>query len=214
MDWIPPDPAPQKRWPLPHAMPLLLTALLLVVVLSTLGYGYFGLHWFDHKGGPALTQGATATSTALPSAAATSTTSPAAATSTTLPPTPTFTAVPPTATHAAAPTAVPQPQATATPAGPPPTLWVFQIVFAPKNCSQVSGGWSCSDTLGNTGSVNLNWTASTTMSGVSFSPAGGALAPGQQIQVLMVLPCVHTGTIYFTGPANQVTVSWGCYVNG
>lgn len=192
------------------ARPVIMVVLVVVIlaVLATVSYGYVGLNWFrpNRPASVAQAPAATATQAHQPSATTGPAPSPTLTTAQTVTPNPQPTATPTNSSS--------KPTATPTPAGPPPQLWVHQVVFAPKYCAQVAGGWSCADTLGNTGSSPLPWTASSTMSGASFTPSSGTLAPGEQTQVTFILPCVHSGTIYFTGPANQVAVSWGCYANG
>ena len=125
---------------------------------------------------------------------------------------------PPTATPGApssqlAPTTTPK-LPTPTPGTPSPQLRVVLVALAPRDCTPVAHGWSCGDTLTNTGSRALSWKASSTMSGASVAPSSGTLAPRQQLQVTFTLPCVHAGTISFTGPTNRVVVMWACYANG
>lgn len=208
MDWIPGDEEGYKRRPDPNVIALLIV-LVVVLAFAVVGYGFIGLHWFSSKNAHPLTQSATETATQAPQSTVSLADTTGTATSTPRAGIPTATPTP----RAGVPTATSGPAATATPASPPPQLWVHQIVLAPKNCVQVANGWSCSDTLGNFGSANLQWTASSNMAQVVFSPSSGTITPGQQIQVNITIPCVPSGYLYFTGPANQVAVSWGCYAN-
>lgn len=177
----------------------LMASLLLVVVLSTLIYGYVELNWFSPRNPSAIAQAPTAT--AAPTNQPTATTG--------------FT---PTATSAPRPTATPKPKPTSTPTPSGGSkIGANRRALAPKYCAPASNNntlWRCDVILQNLGSANLKWKASSSMRGVTFTPPGGVLAPGQQFDVFMVIPCVHTGTLYFTGPVNQVSVSWGCYATG
>ncbi len=54
---------------------------------------------------------------------------------------------------------------------------------------------------------NLNWSARSSLSGVTFSPQNGTLSPGQSVQVTISnLPYVN-GTFTFSSGANPGTVS-------
>ena len=71
------------------------------------------------------------------------------------------------------------------------------------SCPNVSGGWTCTVTLGETSSSqgNLNWTAKTSLTGVTFTPASGTLSPGGSASVVIAVPtsaCID-GTFSFVG---------------
>jgi hypothetical protein len=60
---------------------------------------------------------------------------------------------------------------------------------------------------------NLNWTAFTNVPGhITFSPAGGVLAPGRSILVTITVPfnACTPGLFFFRGPANTHTITWAC----
>jgi hypothetical protein len=91
-----------------------------------------------------------------------------------------------------------------------------------SDCQSVTNpsGWSCPVTIGaaRTNTAPLSWTASGKgVSGITFTPASGTLAPGQTVQITVFVPannCQATVTLSFVGPANTVTVSWSCGSNG
>lgn len=59
----------------------------------------------------------------------------------------------------------------------------------------------------------LDWTAYTNISNkISFSPASGALAPGQSVIVNITIPLnvCQSGLFFFQGPANTHTITWAC----
>src|SRR5256885_8617374 len=76
------------------------------------------------------------------------------------------------------------------------------------------GGWNCTTKLalapGSTAA--LDWSASSELSGVIFTPSSGTLSPGQPEQVSIFVPSsdCKNGTFSFTGPANTASVNWGC----
>ncbi len=59
----------------------------------------------------------------------------------------------------------------------------------------------------------LNWSAFTNVpGGITFSPASGALAPGQSILVTIIVPtnACTPGLFFFRGPINTHTITWAC----
>ena len=200
-----------------------MAAFILIVILSTVSYGYFKPNWFSSNNSSARSQILTATATQVSQPTATSGSIPTAttptviptATSTTLVPTkpqPTSTPTPkPPASSTSTPTATPTPLS-----GPPPQLWGNRNVLAPKYCmptDATNNFFVCNLILEDIGSVNLQWNASSTMSSATFNPPNGVLTPNVQVEVLMTLPCVPAGTVYYTGPANQIAIPWGCFAN-
>jgi hypothetical protein len=79
-----------------------------------------------------------------------------------------------------------------------------------------NNGWSCNVTLG-TGANDqgtLSWSASSSTSGVTFSPPSGTLVSGQTAQVSISVPnttCPANATFTFSQTGgNSVPVSWSC----
>src|SRR5947209_8490555 len=68
----------------------------------------------------------------------------------------------------------------------PPTLTIDSDSFtAGANCPAAAGGWTCTTTLApaSGSQSDLNWSASSGLSGVTFTPSSGTLSPGQSVQV-------------------------------
>lgn len=83
------------------------------------------------------------------------------------------------------------------------------------NCTSGGGGWTCMATVRETGSSqgSLNWSASSSLGGVSFSPSGGTLSPGESSMVTIFVPsgdCSY-GIFTFTGQMNTVSRVWSCH---
>ena len=81
-----------------------------------------------------------------------------------------------------------------------------------------SGNWICMATLGTLyAQSGLNWSASSSLTGVTFSPANGTLPPQQGEPVKIVIPkgdCNgNSGSFTFTGPTNPATIVWSCSPN-
>ncbi len=85
-------------------------------------------------------------------------------------------------------------------------------------CSPDSNGNGiCTDTLalasGSQG--DLNWSASSDLTGVTFNPPNGTLAPGQSVPVTVTVPASDcssgSGHFYYAGNGgNTATVTWTC----
>ncbi len=59
----------------------------------------------------------------------------------------------------------------------------------------------------------LNWDAFTNVpGGITFSPASGALTPGQSILITIIVPsnACTPGLFFFRGPINTHTITWAC----
>jgi len=100
---------------------------------------------------------------------------------------------------------------------PPPVLSVSPGSFSlpgDKNCSfdSTAGSWNCTATLTNSGQSDLNWSASSSPSGVTFNPPSGILSAGQTTSVIISLSRYYcaSSTLMFSGPGNSVTVSVSC----
>jgi hypothetical protein len=103
---------------------------------------------------------------------------------------------------------------------PPPTLTVTPTSLSdlqggPCTFDQASATWSCTVQVMETSDSQgtLTWSASSSMSGVSFSASSNtnSLSPGQSASVtISKIPCVSSGTFTFSGGANPVPVSWSC----
>ena len=86
--------------------------------------------------------------------------------------------------------------------------------WAGGNCTGGGGGWTCMATVRETGSSqdSLNWSASSSLGGVSFTPSGGTLSPGESSMVTIFVPssdCSY-GIFTFTGQTNTVHRVWSC----
>ena len=103
---------------------------------------------------------------------------------------------------------------------PTPTLGASPNSFnAPQdpNCSYDQyHGWTCTVQLNNASSAqaSLNWsTSSTGISGVTFTPASGALPAGQSAAITIFIPntpCPAGATFTFSGPGNSISIPWNC----
>ena len=97
----------------------------------------------------------------------------------------------------------------------PPMVTVSANSFnANTSCPVSNGGWTCTTTVslasGSTGS--LNWSASSGLSGVVFTPSSGTISTGQSTPVSIFVPngdC-QNGTFSFMGSINIANESWGC----
>ena len=82
------------------------------------------------------------------------------------------------------------------------------------NCTSGGGGWTCMATVREMGSAqgSLNWSASSSLGGVSFTPSGGTLSPGESGTVTIFVPksdCSY-GIFTFVGQTNTVRRMWSC----
>lgn len=97
-----------------------------------------------------------------------------------------------------------------------PTMTLDQPTLkAGQNCPAVSGGWTCTANVGETAGSqgNLNWFTSSSLAGVTFSPASGTLSPGSSTAVGLFIPTTacKNGAFTFTSPKNQtIHVPWSC----
>ena len=104
------------------------------------------------------------------------------------------------------------------PTQPPPTLTVNPTGLSDLSgspCTPDSTGsiWSCTVTVMETSNSqgNLTWSPSSSISGISFSPQGSTLTPGQSVQVTISnIPCASGGNFTFSGGASPVDVTWSC----
>ncbi len=103
---------------------------------------------------------------------------------------------------------------------PPPTLTVSPASLDPTNTTNcaldatLSSTYKCTVTLGksSTSQGNANWSATSSLSGVTFSPASGTLNPGGSTPVTIdAIPC-QNGTFTFSGKEGEtpVSVTWTC----
>ncbi|MHB8596100.1 MAG: hypothetical protein ACYDER_04735 [Ktedonobacteraceae bacterium] len=139
---------------------------------------------------------------------------------------PTPTAVPtraptpkPTPQPTPKPTVAPAPQPTQPPAAPAPAVLDLRpssmSFVGHLDCSQSNGDYVCLARVLSAANAqsNLNWFAFTNVpGGVSFSPGGGSLAPGQSVLVTIFVP-LHActpGLFFFQGPINTHTITWYC----
>jgi len=99
-------------------------------------------------------------------------------------------------------------------AGPVLTVSPLSLT-AGQNCPASQGGWTCTATVGATGRFLglLSWSASTTLAGVTFTPASGALSAGKTTSVTIFVPssACSQGAFLFNGTrSNSVRVQWIC----
>ncbi|MEO8954724.1 MAG: hypothetical protein ABI396_04055 [Ktedonobacteraceae bacterium] len=95
---------------------------------------------------------------------------------------------------------------------PPPQLYASL-----GNCSYTAGqGWICSATVSSDANnqSTLTWSANQ-LSGISFSPPSGTLAPGQTGQVTVAIfdmACPANATLTFSGSggATPASIEWSC----
>jgi hypothetical protein len=155
---------------------------------------------------PALTS--TPTMTAIPTPTHTPTPTPT--------PKPTLTPIPPTPTHSAylpvQPTAVP----TQPPAVPAPILDVAPAsmsIVGHLDCSKTTTVYVCQAAVISrvSNQASLHWVASAHVTGVSFSPTEGNLAPGTRVLLTIRIPIkACSATFFFQGPINTHTIIWQC----
>lgn len=129
----------------------------------------------------------------------------------------------PTPTVAPAPSATPKPTPTAVPQPTQPPLAPPILDVRPSSMSIV-GHLDCTRTTvyvcqaaviaEASNQRSLRWSAATSVPGghIGFSPASGALAPGQSVLVTISVPLSDCapGLFIFQGPANTHTISWAC----
>jgi hypothetical protein len=148
--------------------------------------------------------------------------------------TPTLTIVP-TPTHAPTPTPKPTPtpipptptqssyipvQPTAAPTQPPsvpaPILDVAPAsmsIVGHLDCSKTASVYICQAAVISRASnqATLHWTAFANITGVSFSPVQGNLAPGTRVLLTIRIPVNEcSATFFFQGPINTHTIVWQC----
>jgi hypothetical protein len=86
-----------------------------------------------------------------------------------------------------------------------------QCTFHPAN-----GLWKCSVSLtNNSNTLDLNWSATSGIKGITFKPSSGTLPAGHTIPVQISIPQIDCSTIgnkilTFKGPTNTVNVAWNC----
>jgi hypothetical protein len=109
----------------------------------------------------------------------------------------------------------PAPTLSPTPVPLSPILAVSPAGLGPNNCILGKDSWTCTVTLSLASGFqgNLNWSASSNLSDVAFTPSSGTLAPGQSVRVTISISdvtCPATTTLSFEGPRNTVDVAWSC----
>ncbi|HXX78532.1 MAG TPA: hypothetical protein VEI53_08585, partial [Ktedonobacteraceae bacterium] len=114
---------------------------------------------------------------------------------------------------------VPRLQSPPQPKPVPPALLASPYSFSTpgdSNCAyQANTGWICTAWLSsyNSAQTNLNWSASSNIGGVTFTPSHGALSPGQTTKVIIAIPnriCPTQAAFTFKGPRNSADVLWFC----
>lgn len=89
---------------------------------------------------------------------------------------------------------------------------VEQLDNTSSYCTYNGTTYSCTVTLTETAAStgNLQWTSSSSLSGVNFNPGSGTLSPGQTVPVIISnIPCSN-GTFTFSGGMSPVTILWFC----
>jgi hypothetical protein len=148
-------------------------------------------------------------------------------------PTPTHVIAPtPTPTPTRVPTPMPSPTPTHVPTSIPtqvPTPMPIPVQTAPAvldlrpasmsivghfDC-QKNGAFVCFARVLSRSSnqSDLHWTAFTNVpGGITFSPAGGVVAPNQSVLVTITVPfnACTPGLFFFQGPINTHTITWAC----
>ena len=98
-----------------------------------------------------------------------------------------------------------------------PLLTVDTTSFtAGGNCPVGQGGWTCSTNVGESSSAqgSLKWSANTSLTGVTFSPANGTLMPGMSTSVSIFVPtsaCKNANFNFVGKNSNIVRAQWICY---
>lgn len=198
----------------PRPVIMVVMAVIILVVLATVSYGYVGLNWFRPNPSTSFAQAPTATATQARQPNAT----------TGLAPSPTTTTPPTMTSHpqpTPSPTVAPSPTAKPSPA----ILAVTPNTYYFNNCTPSGrASYICTFTLSNSSSASpLAWTATASNShGLnatsSLSSTSGTL-PKSGITTVSLFLSGETGvcsvigtTVYlqFTGPANAVTVTVTC----
>ncbi len=113
-----------------------------------------------------------------------------------------------------------QPQPTPQlPKSMPPALLASPYSFSvpgDSNCSyKANAGWICTAWLSSykSAQTNLNWSVSSDMGRVTFTPSQGVLSPGQTTKVTIAIPdgtCPSQAAFTFKGPRNIADVLWFC----
>jgi len=138
---------------------------------------------------PKPTSTAKAKQASLPASTASSTPTPVISTPTPIPVTPSPTLTPPS--------------------GPD----ITSSRFSPDQCTVTSQGWTCTETVAEAQNANgnLQWTPSSSSTGVTFNPSGGTLSPGQTTQVSIAIPLSDcSDTFTFKGPISSANATWDC----
>lgn|SRR5579883_54109 len=98
----------------------------------------------------------------------------------------------------------------------PPVLTVNPNTLVPSssNCTATGSTYQCAFSLGETSTSHgkVNWSVSSSLSGVTFNVASGTLSPGETIGLTASsIPC-QNATFTFSGSngASTVTVNWNC----
>lgn len=96
----------------------------------------------------------------------------------------------------------------------PPTLRVSPTTLNNGMCADSGNASQCTVTLSETATSqgNVNWAASSDLSGVSFNPSTSTLSPGNSATVtISAIPCQNdTFTFKGSGGASPVSVAWKC----
>jgi serine/threonine protein kinase len=111
------------------------------------------------------------------------------------------------------PTPTPIPVTPSPTPAPPSGPDVTSSSFSPNQCAVTSQGWTCTETVSEAQNANgnLQWTPSSSSTGVTFNPSGGTLSPGQTTQVSIAIPLSNcSDTFTFKGPISSANATWDC----
>ncbi|HYK83866.1 MAG TPA: hypothetical protein VEV19_00775 [Ktedonobacteraceae bacterium] len=96
----------------------------------------------------------------------------------------------------------------------PPTLTVTPTTLNNAMCGGTQNASQCTLNLSESSNSqgNVNWTASSDLSGASLNPATGTLSPGQSVTVtISSIPC-QSGTVTFNGSGGASSLPSGVIV--
>lgn len=193
-----------SKWPIVIAICVVIIAMIASLPLLT-GSGTSKSPNANGAGTPLTSNGAlpAATRTSLPKP-----TSTAKATRASLPAS-TSLSTPTPVISTSTPVTVTPPPTPSPPSGPD----VASSSFSPNQCALTSQGWTCTETLSEAQNANgnLQWSASSASTGVTFTQAGGTLSPGKTTQVSIAIPLSDCNdTFTFKGPISKANVTWNC----
>src|SRR5258708_27432155 len=111
------------------------------------------------------------------------------------------------------PTPTPIPVTPSPTPAPPSVPDVTSSSFSPNQCAVTSQGWTCTETVSEAQNANgnLQWSASSASTGVTFTQAGGTLSPGKTTQGSIAIPLRDSNdTFTFKGPISNANLTSNC----